>query len=107
MANFLAFGRWATGPFCEVTSFTGLLAGVLPSEGIDQVIHILFEELIDHTQRVFIWCRIEIEGAAQEMMGRMVTKNCLAVAALPPTVKKTPPTPLRVTKGESSMALAL
>jgi len=54
-----------------------LRGGVLPSERIDQVVHILFEELVDHTQGIFVWRRIEIEGATQEMMGRIGDEELL------------------------------
>ena len=44
-------------------------AGVLPAECVDQVFHILLEELVDDAEGVLIGGGIEIEGAAEEIAG--------------------------------------
>jgi hypothetical protein len=43
-------------------------AGIPPPEGIDKMLHVLFQELIDNAQGVFIGGGIEIKGSAEKML---------------------------------------
>jgi len=64
--------------------------GRFPAESIDQVIHILFQELIYNTQRVFIRGGVEVEGAAKEMAGRVGDEELVGRSGVAPDPEKVP-----------------
>ena len=58
-------------------SFGGLEASGFPPETVDQVVHILFQELVYDPQGIFVRGRVEVEGSAQEMAGGVSDKELI------------------------------
>jgi hypothetical protein len=77
----------------------GLGAGVLPAEAVDQMVHVLFEELVDHCKGIFIRRRVEIEGAAEEMVGCVRDKELFGRSCIAADVKEDPSYPVAGYKG--------
>ena len=64
--------------------------GVLPAESIDQVIHILFEELVYHAKGVFVGRRVKIKRAPEEMMGGIRDKELLGGSGVAGDIEEDP-----------------
>lgn len=65
------FTNWL--PVGVFTNWTPLPVGVItnwyPAKRVDQMLKVLFQEVVDDTQRVSIGRCIEVESAPQEMTG--------------------------------------
>lgn len=79
---------------CKYSSFAGLGGGVLPTEGTDQMIHVLFEKLVDHAEGVLVWRRVKIEGAAEEVVGGIGDEELFGRCSVAADVEEYPPYPI-------------
>jgi len=66
-------------------------AGRLPFEGIDQVVQVHLQKVVDNGQGIFVWCRVKIEGAPQKMAGSVRQKELLGGGRVAADVEKDAP----------------
>ena len=60
---------------------------MLPPEGVDEVLHVRFEELVDDAQGIFVRGGIEIQGAAEEVAGGVGEEELISGSGVPADVE--------------------